>query len=160
MLILLLHRRTPSTAAILRRRLLLPSPSTSTSTRRPIIMTNPSPTRQGNLNSFVKGGSNNKGKGKADKSEQSAEGGNKRPRPDGTDVPPEAKKPKSTANGGGTHKAFPANPPEPNEVEDGETVLAKLDRACEAQKGVEVSLVGKLARQKTERPYAAIITPH
>lgn len=49
----------------------------------------------------------------------------KRPRPDGTDVPPEAKK--SRANS--THQAFPANPPEPNEVDGNTTVLERLQEA-------------------------------
>ena len=53
--------------------------------------------------------------------------GTKRPRPDGTDVPPEAKKSKANS----THKAFPANPPEPNEVDDNTTVLERLDEARE-----------------------------
>ena len=55
----------------------------------------------------------------------------KRPRPDGTDVPPEAKKAKANS----THKAFPANPPEPNEVggeEENVTILEKLEETLEA----------------------------
>ena len=62
----------------------------------------------------------------------------KRPRPDGTDVPPEAKKAKANS----THKAFPANPPEPNEVggEDNGTILEKLEEELEAaRKGASTS---------------------
>ena len=77
----------------------------------------PSPTRQTNLNGFVKG-SASEANGSGSKT--------KRPRPDGTDVPPEAKKSKG---GPSTYKAFPANPPEPNEIREGgfTTILAKLE---------------------------------
>lgn len=62
-------------------------------------------------------------KGTVDK-KKTAQTPTKRPRPDGTDVPPEAKK--SRANS--THQAFPANPPEPNELDDNTTVLERLQQ--------------------------------
>jgi len=95
---------------------------------------------QAKLDSFVKGaGGASKGKSKAksnDIESTTSSSKTKRPRPDGTDVPPEAKKPKS-AGGGGTHKAFPANPPEPNELEEGATILAKFEQAYGQQKEVK-----------------------
>lgn len=92
-----------------------------------------SPSRQAKLTS----------KGSIAKSENGGGGLNgaskgKRPRPDGTDVPPEAKKAKANS----THKAFPANPPEPNEVggeEENETILEKLEEALEAARKGQAS---------------------
>lgn len=66
----------------------------------------------------------------------SSRGGKKRPRADGTDIPPEAKKPKAS----GTYSAFPANPPEPNEIRESgfPNILAKLEGLLEQQKAIKV----------------------
>lgn len=88
-----------------------------------------SPGKQGKLDGFVSGA-------KESNSVSSPSNRSKRPRSDGTDVPKEAKRSKAS----GTHRAFPANPPEPNEVGDGnETVLSKLEKAYDSLKPPKVS---------------------
>lgn len=93
--------------------------------------------KQASLDGFIKG----KGPmtaAAADPSPSTSSGGKKRPRTDGTDVPPEAKKPRAY----GTYAAFPANPPEPNEVREGghKSVLAKLESVMAAQSKLKAGL--------------------
>lgn len=132
-------------------RFLLQAPTMVTSTRAGAA-------GQSKLDGYVKGGSSKK-KNKNESGETAensvesttSSSKTKRPRPDGTDVPPEAKKPKANGQAAGTHKAFPANPPEPNEIQDGVTVLGKFKEVYGQQKEIKVS--GSLGgrRQKVRK---------
>lgn len=99
-----------------------------------------SPTqKQASLDTFIKGKGKPSGAGSAkemDSNGASRSNGGKRPRPDGTDVPPSAKKSKAD----GTHRAFPANKPEPSEttLEDNETLLEKFEEAASKAKSIKV----------------------
>ena len=91
------------------------------------------PVKQSKLDGFVKGGHTGSSKEINTMSSKSSQ--TKRPRPDGTDVPPEAKKPKAS----GTYRAFPANAPEPNEVDDGNgTILVKLEKTLKKAPSISV----------------------
>lgn len=101
------------------------------------------PSKQGKLDGFVKGSTNGKGKEKEEingsSSISNASSSNKRPRPDGTDVPPEAKKSKAS----GTHRAFPNGAPDPPEdtVEGLTSILAKLEKVQSKARPVEVGRI-------------------
>ena len=96
-----------------------------------------SPGKQVRLDGFVKSEGSLPRK-EATMASSSQANGSKRPRPDGTDVPPESKKPKAS----GTYRAFPANPPEPNEVNHGNaTILDKLEQTLKKAKAISASVI-------------------
>lgn len=109
-----------------------------------------SPPKQAKLDGFVRNASQSNGGSSAKtainldntsstpgkSSISNAKTTNKRPRPDGTDVPPEAKKSKAS----GTYKAFPNGAPDPAEdrVEGLTSILAKLEAVQKKAKPIKV----------------------